>query len=148
MSFVASPLVSEAHELLQKPLIVGASVSSGYGTEGPGNRLSRRFTKKENIVNIAIPGSTGRSHVPSLKPELVKDRSIIIAMDFLFWDSVYSNSNESLAALDHLIQQGFLEIKGRKYTFKELVPDGLHLVEVAGEFLADRIYALPLFNAH
>jgi hypothetical protein len=32
-----------------------------------------------------------------------------------------------------------LTIKGRKYSFKELVPDGLHIGDVAGDFLADYV---------
>jgi hypothetical protein len=33
-----------------------------------------------------------------------------------------------------------LTIKGKKYTFRELVPDGLHIGDVAGEFLADHVH--------
>lgn len=202
MTLVATPFVSTAHELLKKPLIVGASVSSGYGTEGPGDRLARRYTSKDNIVNVAVPGATGRAQAESITPELVKDRSIILAMDFLFWDSVYPDTKPGFAALDRLIrlagarkiplivgdipsligsrqvnraalnreihsrctakkncfvlrlddlhrkvmQDRYLEVKGRRYTFRELVPDGLHLADAAGEFLADQIYQLPVFR--
>jgi hypothetical protein len=201
-NLVAMPFVSAAHELLQKPLIVGASVSSGFGTEGPGDRLAKRFTAPENIVNVAVPGATGRSHTEGLTPDLVKDRSVILAMDFLFWDSVYPDTRPSVQALDRLIrlagarkiplvvgdipsllgarqvsratlnkeirdrctarkscyvlklddlhrkvmQDRYLEVNGRRYSFRELVPDGLHLADVAGEFLADQIYQLPVFR--
>ena len=36
-----------------------------------------------------------------------------------------------------VIQDGYLTIAGRNYTMRELVPDGLHLSELASEFLAD-----------
>jgi len=154
-------------------------------------------------VNVAAPGATGRSHLPILNSELVKDRSVILAMDFLFWDSVYPDTHQSLQALDRLMRLAgarkiplvigdipalipnrqvqrealnkaiyercntrrnchvlklddlhrrvmrdrYLEVKGRRYTFRELVPDGLHLADVAGEFLADQIYQLPIFQA-
>lgn len=202
MSLMAMPLVSEAHELLKKPLIIGASVSSGFGTLSPGDRLSRRFTSEDNIINEARPGSRATDHLPILKPELVKDRSVILAMDFLFWDSVMPDIKPSISALDRLLRLAnarkipvvvgdipelligrqvnraplnreiyarctakkfchilklddlhrkvmrdrYLEVKGRRHTFRELVPDGLHLGDVAGEFLADKIYELPLFQ--
>jgi hypothetical protein len=48
--------------------------------------------------------------------------------------------------LDALHQQvlrdGFLMIHGRRYTLRELVPDGLHLNSPASEFLADMLVAL------
>ncbi len=202
MTLVATPVVSAAHELLKKPLIVGASVSAGYGTLGPGDRLALRYTTKENIVNIATPGSAGRAQAENLTPDLVKDRSIILAMDFLFWDSVYPDTKPSVQALDRLIrlagarkiplivgdipsllgprqasrtalnkeirercvakkncfvlklddlhrkvmQDRYLEVKGKRLTFRDLLPDGLHLADAAGEFLADQIYQLPPFR--
>ena len=46
--------------------------------------------------------------------------------------------------LDELYQKiskdGFVEIKGKKYSFFDLVPDGLHIGNVAGDYLADLIY--------
>ena len=48
--------------------------------------------------------------------------------------------------LDALHQQvlrdGFLAIHGRRYTVRELVPDGLHLSPPASEFLAETLVAL------
>jgi hypothetical protein len=112
-----------------------------------------------------------------------KARSIIIAVDFFFWDSTLPKIDPSINALESMIsrasnlnlpivlgeipellpgrqinrtrlnqeiatkcasykqcflmpfdqlhrqvlKEGFLEIKGRKYSKRELVPDGLHL---------------------
>jgi hypothetical protein len=196
LSISSAALANESIEqVFKKPLIIGASVSAGWGTLSPGDRLSRRFTDAKNILNVARGGRPGRDHMPLLKPSLVKDRSIILAMDFMFWDTTLDKPAASLAALDQLLELGqsrgipvvlgdvpelltgrqglrpqinkyihskcvkdngcylleldqlhkqvkrdqHLEIKGRKYRFPELVPDGLHLADVAGEYLADFI---------
>lgn len=41
--------------------------------------------------------------------------------------------------LHQILEEGHLHIKGRDYSIPDLVPDGLHLGEIAGEFLADRL---------
>lgn len=55
-----------------------------------------------------------------------------------------SAKNCYVIPLDALYQRiskdGFVEIKGKKYSFFDLVPDGLHIGSVAGEFLADLVY--------
>ncbi len=93
-----------SHELLKKPLIVGASVSAGFGTEGPPTRLAKRFTSMSDILNLAVPGSAARGQLSLLNPEVLKDRTIVVAMDFLFWDSVYPEVKPSVQALDRLIR--------------------------------------------
>lgn len=49
-----------------------------------------------------------------------------------------------LMAFDQLHRQvltdGFLEIKGRKFIIRELVPDGLHLSQPTTEYLADMMF--------
>lgn len=44
--------------------------------------------------------------------------------------------------LKKVLSDGGLEIGGRRYSIFELVPDGLHLAPVAGEYLADRMNEL------
>ncbi len=41
--------------------------------------------------------------------------------------------------MHQILEDGHLHIKGRDYSIPDLVPDGLHLGEIAGEFLADRL---------
>lgn len=41
-----------------------------------------------------------------------------------------------------LKQDGYLEIRGKKYTKRELLPDGLHLSDIASEHLADLLAVL------
>jgi hypothetical protein len=49
-------------------------------------------------------------------------------------------------AFDELHRQicrdGYLVIKNRRFTLRELIPDGLHLSEVAGQELMDRLERL------
>lgn len=41
-----------------------------------------------------------------------------------------------------VLKDGFLEIKGRKFSIKELVPDGLHLSQHTAEYLADIMFSI------
>jgi len=43
---------------------------------------------------------------------------------------------------EQLKRDGYLHIRGRKYTKRELLPDGLHLSDIASEHLADLLAAL------
>lgn len=185
-------------KVLERPLITGASVSADWSTSSPGKTLALRYTEKSKIKTIAFGGRPGRDVIKEIRPEAVKDRSIIMAVDFLFWDSTLSEPAPSIKALtslmtqardqgipivlgeipellpgrqgqraqlnqeikaqcaaysqcvlmpfDHLHQKilkdRYLEIKGRKYTMKELVPDGLHLSVPTSEYLADTMLAL------
>lgn len=64
-------------------------------------------------------------------------------------DAIYEASltakNVYVIPLDALYQQvsrdGFVVIKGQQYSFFDLVPDGLHIGDTAGDYLADLIYA-------
>jgi hypothetical protein len=185
-------------ELLQKPLITGASVSADWGTLSPGKTLALRYTEKSNIKTIAFGGQPGREVIKKIQPNDFKDRSIIIAVDFFFWDSTLPEISNSIQALESMMSQasnlnvpivlgeipellpgrqinrtrlnqeivakcasykqcflmpfdqlhrqvlreGFLEIKGRRYSMGELVPDGLHLSQPTTEYLADIIFAI------
>ncbi|HYX36179.1 MAG TPA: hypothetical protein VE954_24010 [Oligoflexus sp.] len=184
--------------LLAKPLITGASVSADWSTASPGKTLALRYTGKSHIKTIAFGGRTGRDVIKEIKPKDVQDRTIIMAVDFLFWDSTLTEAEPSIKALENLMSQasnlslpivlgeipellpgrqvqrqrlnqeitqrcasykqcflmpfnqlheqvskdGYLEIKGRKYSMKDLVPDGLHLSVPTSEYLADMMLAL------
>jgi hypothetical protein len=57
-----------------------------------------------------------------------------------------ARSHCRLVPLDRLYQkiskEGQLRIKGKTYTLKQLIPDGLHLSPVAGDYLADVLHGL------
>ncbi|WP_141736199.1 hypothetical protein [Oligoflexus tunisiensis] len=184
--------------LLEKPLITGASVSADWSTSSPGKTLALRYTDKSKIRTIAFGGRPGRDVIKEISPKHLEDRSIIMAVDFLFWDSTLSEVGPSLKALDSIMSQasrlglpivlgeipellpgrqvqrtklnqeikrkcasykdcflmpfdqlhrqvlkdGYLEIKGKRYTMKDLVPDGLHLSVPTSEYLADMMLAI------
>src|SRR5688572_12287197 len=92
----------EPEKLLEKPLITGASVSADWSTSSPGKTLALRYTEKANIRTIAFGGRPGREVIKDIRPQDVKDRSIIMAVDFLFWDSTLSETGPSIKALDSL----------------------------------------------
>lgn len=89
--------------ILQRPLIVGASVSADTGAMSPGKKLALRFTAKENIRTKARSGAPGREVAKSLKGEDFKDRTIVIATDLFFWDSVLTPVDETEAALKGIL---------------------------------------------
>ena len=185
----------EFEALFNKPLILGASVSTGKVTKSPGDRVSERYTRPENIINIARNGKTGSSYGP-IDREL-SDRTIIIGIDFLFWDTARSNPQNATRALDALLASAksknipvvlgdvpgiapglqvhrdainklihlkcirtekcfILEfdklhkvatttgivIKGKRYFFRELMADSLHLNAIGSEYSADLIEEL------
>lgn len=76
--------------VLEKPLITGASVSADWSTSSPGKTLALRYTEKSKIKTIAFGGRPGRDVIREIKPRDVEGRSIIMAVDFLFWDSTLS----------------------------------------------------------
>lgn len=179
--------------VLKRPLITGASVSADVGTASPGKQLARRFTTEEQIKTIAFSGRPGVETIQSITPDILVDRTMIIAIDFFFWDSVQLGSRSSQEAIEKLVEMaeekdlpivlgeipellpgrqlsrqalneklrdtcesyprcylmpfielhervlrdGYLEINGKNRTMKELVPDGLHLADETGEYLAD-----------
>ena len=189
----AGPAIDEG--LFERPLIVGASVSGDTGTFSPGKRLGLRFSRSRDIRTIAKGGAPGRQVVKQVTDAEVKGRTIIFAVDFLFWDSTIGDAAPSIEALDVLIARakahgvplvignipsllsgsqpsrdalnkaieercraadkctvarldelygqvqkaGYLEIQGRRYTLREILPDGLHLSPAASGEIAERI---------
>lgn len=185
--------------LLSTPLITGASVSADWNSLSPGKRLALRYTDSRKIKTRAVGGRAGAETIKALKGADFTDRSIVIALDFLFWDSTLTSISGSFLALDQLISRtkknyiplvlgeipallpsghqpqreklnkaihakciasencyvmaldelhrqirrdGYLAINNKRYTLRELIPDGLHLSEVAAQELTDRLAAL------
>ncbi|MDQ3775629.1 MAG: hypothetical protein M3461_15395 [Pseudomonadota bacterium] len=176
----------EPKKLLAAPLITGASVSADWKSLSPGKRLALKYTDSEKIRTRAVGGRAGVETIKTLNDADFTGRSIVLALDFLFWDSTLESISGSLLALDQLIEipallppgrqpqreklnkaihancvasencyvmafdklhrqirrDGYLVIKNRRFTLRELIPDGLHLSEVAGQELMDRLEAL------
>lgn len=74
-------------KLFARPLIIGASVSAGYGTHdgGPGTILARRINPEAQITNLAYNGATSVQSTAQLDP-LSLNPSIVLGFDLFFWD--------------------------------------------------------------
>lgn len=180
---------------MQRPLILGASVSADWSSLSPGKKLALRYTQHRELRTVAYAGTPGVETLKKMPLTALEGRSIVIALDLFFWDSTHPSPDPSLFALrrflkeivaanlpivlgdvpellpgrqgqrerinkaihescrfhnkclvfsfDQLHQQikrdGFLEIQGRKLSLRELVPDGLHLASIAGDYLTDML---------
>ncbi|MBC7386938.1 MAG: hypothetical protein H7301_12360 [Cryobacterium sp.] len=183
--------------LFERPVITGASVSADKNSLSPGKKLSQRLAFQANVRTIARGGQPGYELIKQIQGNDLNDRSVVIAVDFFFWDSFLRNPSRSLAALTRLsswtgslgiplilreipelisdrqpsrkelntaihaeasqnpsvfvmpfdrlhrryLRDGFLIIQGGLCTLRDLLPDGLHLSNVAGEYLADVLEA-------
>lgn len=96
----ASP--SQVKDILQRPLIVGASVSADFLTPSPGKRLALKYTSNDQIKVIARNGKPAREVLRSVTESSLKDRTAIIGIDLFFWDSFGGSIQESFKALENL----------------------------------------------
>lgn len=92
-------------ETLNRPLIVGASVSAGQGASSPGRKLALRYTDESRIRTVAFGGKPGVEVLKQVSDPVLRDRSVVIALDLFFWDSALPSPAASLAALDRLIRR-------------------------------------------
>lgn len=88
--------------VLQRPLVIGASVSGDYFTASPGKRLSLRYTEADQIVVMARNGKPAREVLKALDEDKLKGRTAIIGLDLFFWDSFGGSLSESLSSLEKL----------------------------------------------
>jgi hypothetical protein len=102
-SFAKSEPANKLELILQRPLIIGASVSGDYFTESPGKRLALRFTKPDQIKVIAKKGTSGKEVLKNVSASAIKDSTAIIGLDLFFWDSFAPAPEESLKALNRLV---------------------------------------------
>jgi hypothetical protein len=79
--------------------------------------------------------------IPELIPGHQPNRK---ELNQMIYRSCKAAKNCFVVPLDELYQritrEGFVEIKGKKYSFFDLLPDGLHIGSVAGDYLADLVY--------
>lgn len=195
---VADAKAEEAFErvslqrLFTRPLIVGASVSSGFVTAGPGTRATQMVMGTDTSVNIAHNGAEARSYMGSISVGSLANFSLVIGLDYLFWDTAQNDLATSRAALTNLISSAFragiplvigdiprlndaqnenvrvalnrqmhaqcrpsrhcyvlpidrlhhqavtrgLVINGYLYHYSDLSPDGIHINQVASDYVA------------
>ncbi len=96
---------SESNPLFKAPLIVGASVSANFGTDSPGKRLARELGHSNDVLTIARGGTPGKEVLKQISDRELDGRSLVIAVDLLFWDSSLSNCEASIASLDRFLSQ-------------------------------------------
>ena len=90
-------------ELFARPLILGASISANFVRKGPADRALERLGGQPRPVRLAGNGMTARRLSRRLDREAVAKASVVIAIDYLFWDASVPNLAKSLAALRKLV---------------------------------------------
>jgi hypothetical protein len=88
--------------LMQKPMIIGASVSADRSATSPGKKLALRYTSMMNIFSHARGGRPGRETMKLVRETALDRHTIVLALDLFFWDSVETDVEASLHELDHL----------------------------------------------
>lgn len=80
--------------LFRSPLVVGASVSAGFGTStgGPATILARNLNPSSRVTNRSISGATSLA-ATSISP--AERPSIVLGFDMFFWDAVRSDCGEA-----------------------------------------------------
>lgn len=80
--------------LFSKPLVIGASVSAGYGTStgGPSTILSKRLNPAAEVANRSISGATSMA-ATSFFPKTLP--SIVLGFDMFFWDTARGTCDEA-----------------------------------------------------
>lgn len=99
---MAQPPSAQIKDVLQRPLIVGASVSGDFLTPSPGKRLALRYTTSEHIKVIAKSGKPARETLKAVTETSLKDRTSVIGVDLFFWDSFGGSVQDSFQELEKL----------------------------------------------
>ena len=95
---------ARARALFQHPLIIGASVSSGFRAETPARKLARRFGTNDAVVSLAVPGASGARMVQDLTDERLAIATVVVGVDLFFWDAPRECA-AGLAAVDELFKR-------------------------------------------
>lgn len=98
-------------ELFSRPLILGASISAGYGTQdgGPGSVLARMLNPLSQITNLAKNGatsvqSTSRVDFKKYNPTL------IMGFDLFFWDVARSQIDSNFESHTRSLFKAFQDL--------------------------------------
>ena len=94
---------SSVKKFLQRPLIIGASVSGDYFVESPGKILAQRYTTSDHIKVMAQKGRSGKLSIKEVNDKSIQERTAVIGIDLFFWDSFISSSTESISQMEKLI---------------------------------------------
>jgi hypothetical protein len=89
-------------ELLKRPLILGADLSSDEFSRNPVQRLVRPYSKKPEVM--ARAGATSRDFLPSIEKRNLKSHSVVMALDLFNHDAESSNVASSVKNLKRLVE--------------------------------------------
>lgn len=124
-------------DIMQKPLIIGASISADRISQSPAKKLALDYTKLDNIKKITRNGSGGFKILKDLNTVDLNDRTVVLALDLFFWDSTLKSSIDlSLEQMDRLIHMA--DERGIPLVIGE-VPDLLPGFQPARQTLNDAI---------
>lgn len=100
----------EALSCFSHPLILGASVSAGYGTSkgGTSTIIAKMLNTNAVIDNRARSGSTSLQSIKNVELESLSP-SIVIGLDLFFWDAARNQCGDSF--VEHT-QKLFKTLKG------------------------------------
>lgn len=84
-----------------KTLVIGASVSAAVLERNPSRRFLRDLGTLGHATSHAHSGTPGARVLSNLKRSMLADRSAVLAIDLMFWDSVFglADPTESRAFL-------------------------------------------------
>lgn len=123
--------------IMQKPLIIGASISADRISQSPAKKLALDYTKLDQIKKITRNGSGGFKILKDLHSVDLSDRTVILALDLFFWDSTLKSSLDlSFEQMDRLIHMA--DQRGIPLVLGE-VPDLLPGFQPARQQLNDAI---------
>ena len=95
---------ARARALFQHPLIIGASVSSGFRAETPARKIARQFGTNDAVVSLAVPGAAGAHQVEDLTDERLAAATVVVGIDLFFWDT-QRDCAAGLAGVDELFKR-------------------------------------------
>lgn len=104
--------LSKDQLLFSQPLVLGASVSRGFGTSdgGPGSVISKMINPKAKVTNKAMSGHTSLESTKRLD-YFETDPSIVLAIDLFFWDANREQTGDDFEANTRRLFKAFQDKK-------------------------------------
>jgi len=92
--------------LMDHPLIAGASVSAGLDGVSFGDQLATRYKTEKKIIHEAYANVSGATvfNYQSF-PNHVKEASVVVALDFFYWDQTTCDLESINKTIDGLFQK-------------------------------------------
>lgn len=98
---VETALAAKTDCLFEKPLVIGASLSSGYKATDPATLIATRIGHGDRVKNLAIPYKQSGEVLSKVKKKDFKTASSIVALDLFYWDSKKKSCAETENAIRH-----------------------------------------------